>query len=85
MSAFIRRTKNPVTGAFQDATWLDDFFGQHRYGVQFAGEAHVYEAWGRDWEFEDQFGEEVVQEALDNAPSSNGINTPLDNFSKAEP
>ena len=33
----------------------------------------------------EQFGEEVVQEALDNAPSSNGINTPLDNFSKAEP
>ena len=36
MSNFTRRTIHPVTGAIEEATWLDDHFGKHRYGVRFA-------------------------------------------------
>lgn len=28
-------TKHPVTGEIQEARWLDDYFGRHRYGVRF--------------------------------------------------
>lgn len=35
MSSFIRNTKNPETGKFEPAYWLDDYFGNHKYGVKF--------------------------------------------------
>lgn len=43
MSTYIRTTKHPVTGKWQKATWYDDYFGNHHYGVQFAGEEKVYD------------------------------------------
>lgn len=52
MSNFIRRTKNPETGVFEDACWLDDYFGRHRYGVRFP-DGRTYPEEGRKWEFED--------------------------------
>ena len=36
MSCFIRKTKHPLTGLWEDAEWLDDYFGRHHYGVRFA-------------------------------------------------
>lgn len=36
MSSFIQLTKNPVTGLFENAEWLDDWFGHRRYGVRFS-------------------------------------------------
>ena len=35
MSTFKRTTKHPLTGKWEDATWHDDMFGSHVYGVQF--------------------------------------------------
>lgn len=57
MSTFIRRTKNPVTGRFEDAVWMDDYFGRHRYGVRF-GDGQVYREGDHKWEFEDTQREE---------------------------
>ncbi len=54
MSNYIRKTKNPITGQFERAEWLDDYFGKHRYGVRFASEDnHVWIADSQDWEFDD--------------------------------
>lgn len=42
MSSFIRRTKHPVTGKFEEAAWIDDYFGSHKYGVNFPSEPQNY-------------------------------------------
>lgn len=36
MSNYMRLTKNPRTGKYEMAAWLDNHFGPHRYGVRFA-------------------------------------------------
>jgi hypothetical protein len=36
MSNFIQPTIHPNTGNVEDATWHDNYFGHHRYGVEFA-------------------------------------------------
>lgn len=43
MSNFIMKTKNPNTGEWENAEWLDDYFGGHRYGVRFS-DGHVVNA-----------------------------------------
>mgnify|MGYP003404001845 CR=1 FL=1 len=35
MSTYSKLTKNPKTGEFEYATWMDDYFGRHHYGVKF--------------------------------------------------
>ena len=35
MSSYTRLTKNPKTGKWEDAYWLDDFYGPHQYAVRF--------------------------------------------------
>lgn len=35
MSTYWQITKNPKTGKWEKATWIDDYFGSHRYGVKF--------------------------------------------------
>lgn len=35
MSNFKSYTRHPYTGEFSMATWLDDHYGPHRYGVKF--------------------------------------------------
>jgi len=35
MSTFSQQTKHPVTGEWHEATWIDDFYGRHHYGVRF--------------------------------------------------
>ena len=35
MSTYSKQTKHPITGEWHEATWIDDFYGSHRYGVQF--------------------------------------------------
>jgi hypothetical protein len=54
MSHFMRRTRNPETGLFEDAVWIDDYFGHHRYGVQFPGSERVWRVAEHPWEFDDQ-------------------------------
>lgn len=56
MSNFIRRTKNPETGKFQDAEWLDNYYGPRQYGVRFLeanGEISIYQESDHEWEFDD--------------------------------
>lgn len=36
MSNFSQLTKHPETGKIEEADWLDDHFGRHRYGIRFA-------------------------------------------------
>jgi hypothetical protein len=36
MSTFSQPTIHPNTGKVEDATWHDNYFGHHRYGVEFA-------------------------------------------------
>lgn len=35
MSTYIKTTKNPNTGEWEQAEWRDDYFGKHHYGVIF--------------------------------------------------
>lgn len=35
MSSYTRKTKHPETGEWHTAFWLDDYFGNHKYGVEF--------------------------------------------------
>lgn len=35
MNTFERETKNPRTGKWEKAMWIDDHFGLHHYGVKF--------------------------------------------------
>lgn len=35
MSSYTKLTKHPKTGKWLMAEWLDDYFGQHRYGIRF--------------------------------------------------
>lgn len=38
MSSYHARTRHPKTGKICNASWIDDAFGRHQYGVQFPGE-----------------------------------------------
>lgn len=35
MSTFSRWTKNPISGDWEHALWIDDHFGHHNYGIRF--------------------------------------------------
>lgn len=43
MSNYIEPTPHPDTGKVEDAEWLDNYFGRHRYGVRFA-DGKIYRA-----------------------------------------
>ena len=36
MSTYNKQTKHPVTKEWEVATWADDYYGNHRYGVVFS-------------------------------------------------
>jgi len=38
MSTYMKETKNPITGKWEHAVWIDDYFGRHNYGVSFKNE-----------------------------------------------
>ena len=44
MSTYIRNTKHPHegNGKFIPALWIDDYFGKHKYGVQFLGSEIIW-------------------------------------------
>lgn len=41
MSTYKRQTKHPYTGKWESATWHDDLFGQHHYGVIFPSDEKI--------------------------------------------
>lgn len=49
MSSYIRTTVHPITSKPEQAEWLDDFFGQHSYGVRFPSDGRVFKADEYDW------------------------------------
>ncbi len=53
MSNFTRITKHPITGKFEEADWLDDYYGNHKYGVRFP-DGEVLKADENEWEFKDK-------------------------------
>lgn len=42
MSTFQEWTKHPKTGEIEQAVWIDDYFGNHNYGVKFA-DGNIYD------------------------------------------
>lgn len=42
MSTYKKITRHPNNGAYFNATWHDDYFGHHLYGVEFPGDKVVY-------------------------------------------
>lgn len=54
MSTYIKKTKHPELKKFMDALWIDDYFGNHNYGVQFAGEETIYDMRENDFKTNDR-------------------------------
>lgn len=50
MSTYFQETKHPETGKWERATWHDDHFGKHLYGVQFPSDGKIFDP--RDVELE---------------------------------
>lgn len=42
MSTYTQITKHPQTGTYEEATWHDDYFGPHIYGVEFPSDSKTY-------------------------------------------
>lgn len=42
MSNFVRAAYHPKEKVVRAASYLDDHFGPHEYGVRFSGDTHVY-------------------------------------------
>ena len=54
MSTYIRKTKHPITGEWHCATWIDDYYGSHEYGVEFP-DGKVFRQDKFIWETDDNF------------------------------
>jgi hypothetical protein len=50
MSSYLRKTQHPTSLHFEDAEWLDDYFGQHNYGVRFPSDGKVFRADEFEWQ-----------------------------------
>lgn len=50
MSSYQRKTQHPTELHFENAEWLDDYFGQHNYGVRFPSDGKVFRADEFEWE-----------------------------------
>lgn len=42
MSTYSKITRHPQTGEYEKARWIDDYYGPHLYGVEFASDDKVY-------------------------------------------
>ena len=45
MSNFVASAFHPKTGKLEQASWCDNHFGQHEYGVLFPGDPEYYPSW----------------------------------------
>jgi len=50
MSSYQRKTQHPLDLHFETAEWLDDYFGQHNYGVRFPSDGKVFRADEFEWQ-----------------------------------
>jgi hypothetical protein len=60
MSTFHKSTRNPDTGKWEIAIWLDDHFGSHHYGVEFP-DGNIYDAGERALETREREEGEVCK------------------------
>lgn len=49
MSSYTKATVNPDTHEIEQAEWLDNYFGQHNYGVRFPSTGVIYKADDFEW------------------------------------
>lgn len=49
MSSYKRLTQHPETHEAEHAEWLDDYFGNHNYGVRFPSDGQVFRADEYEW------------------------------------
>ena len=49
MSSYLKLTQRPDSKQVENAEWLDDFFGQHNYGVRFPSDGKVFRADEYEW------------------------------------
>lgn len=42
MSTYNKITRHPATGEFENAKWIDDYYGPHQYGVEFPSDGKVF-------------------------------------------
>lgn len=50
MSSYKKETKHPISGHWETADWLDDYFGSHLYGVRFPSTGEVFPETSFEWE-----------------------------------
>lgn len=60
MSSYQRKTQHPLDLHFENAEWLDDYFGQHNYGVRFPSDGKVFRADEFEWEASPENDEALV-------------------------
>lgn len=53
MSNFTRLTRNPRTGEFEKAEWLDNHFGRHHFGIRFP-DGEIFDQRNHRWEFQNE-------------------------------
>lgn len=75
MSTYKKITKHPYTKEFENAEWLDDYYGNHNYGVRFPSDNRVFPADKYLWEFEN-----VKNENIHFSSKSNDWSTPKEFF-----
>lgn len=61
MSTYWKTTKHPETGKWEKATWHDDHFGKHHYGVEFP-DGSMWDPW--ETEFETREGDPTQKPVL---------------------
>jgi len=62
MSTYQQITKHPWTGKYEDAIWIDDYFGPHLYGVRFPSDDRVFPPdMIQDKEIYDFWSEDVIR------------------------
>lgn len=49
MSSYQKQTVHPETKQIENAEWIDDYFGNHNYGVRFPSDGKVFRADEFDW------------------------------------
>lgn len=50
MSNFVAKVKNKKTNRIVTASFLDDYFGRHRYGIEIDGKVLTETEFSKEWE-----------------------------------
>lgn len=56
MSTYTKQTKHPITNEWENALWIDDYYGSHNYGVQFS-DKKIYDPRATELETRESYGD----------------------------